>query len=83
MGEPVPRIPIAMIYFGEVVIFGGKPEYGYGLNASPRNLFGAADGRERLVDAVSRARKIAPPAGLLRWRLLPRPAGQDYAQFRD
>jgi hypothetical protein len=52
MGKPVASIPIAMIHFGEIVIFGGKPEYGDGVDALFCDLFGAADGRKRLINAI-------------------------------
>ena len=48
-----------MVYFGEVVIFGGEPEDRNGVGAFLCDCVGPSQRRDRFVNAVSGARKEA------------------------
>src|SRR5579864_4476222 len=58
-GEAFARVPVGMVYFGEIVIFGGEPEDWNGVGAFLCDCVGPTESGDRFVDAVGGARKEA------------------------
>ena len=57
--EAFARVPVGMVYFGEIMIFGGEPEDWNGVGAFLCNCVGPTKRGDRFIDAVGRARKEA------------------------
>ena len=57
--EAFARVPVGMIYFGEIVIFGGEPEDRNCVGAFLCDCVGPTERGDRFVDAVGRAGKEA------------------------